>query len=291
METATVTTTASVKAKKEKVWSASPHFALRALTRVDYLGPLAVKDLFGIEISLNDIPPLPDEQTLAAARDLNLCLCLEVRRRGKKGGPLSMRLIHQELENAVGGSTLLRDVSWYGKDKVLESFFLTPITRKICWKFFGKEIISKSNDLDYLDQTVVLADYIRNDFCGRIGWMPAACKQALGELEREHAGISQLLPKDYRIASKRLVDLQINRLFRPSVGEMLYYLALHAGENSEFTLLNSMNTWTNSLSSNNVPVWVGEFTSDGMRIIKRDVNDKHPSLGAVFSCDVALLTK
>jgi hypothetical protein len=258
--------------------SASESFARSLFTRgTDFFGPAEIRDVLMIDLG-DSIPEIPfTEEELTRARQLGQYLVLTCPINAK-GKPLTMSGLYDALGNEIGGGKLLYEIDWY-KD---EDFFTTePVTLIPTWKLVSREVIPGSTDVNYLGQTLAIAQYLREQvYEGQE--LPAPYQQAVDELESKKDGLERLMNDDWKKAAQQLADLQINQLFRENPAEVMYRLALYLKVNREY-LLENMWTWTNSRSSDGYLVDVGLFDSSGAGVDSVFPRDSLSHLGVCFS--------
>lgn len=256
---------------------ASLDFAERLFTRgTDCFGPRQIARVFGHNFGPDTaVPPIPfSEDELNRARELGQYLVLDVNV-APDGTPLSFKKVYELLGDKSLDGKFLYDTSWYQN----EPFFSEQLPAG--WRLVSREVIPGSASENYLGQTAVIVEYLRNQvYQGKD--LPKPYQAAVDEFEAQKKGLKALMERDWAKAAEQLAALQINQLFRETPGQVGYRLALYAGINNE-RLLPNLWTWTKSRSSDGLLVSVGGFDSRGASVDLGDPRDSASDLGVCFS--------
>jgi len=182
---------------------------------------------------------------------------------------------------------------WYNgqNGQPLEDFYANQ-TPRFRWRLQTKGAVPDSKSKNYLEQTQVLADYVKNQvFRGQS--LPGEYETALEELEAQKAAIADLMTEylpnnepnpnyDWQEATKRLVKLQLNKMTRRTIPEAQYSTITNLAVKGERQLEDTYD-WTISCSSDGALVRVGSFGSGGARVLNWDPVSSYSSIGVVLS--------
>ena len=184
------------------------------------------------------------------------------------------------------GTKLLASVDWYKDEK-----FFTQERTKLEWKLVSKDLIPNSTSKNYLEQTAVLADYVRGLYDDR-SKMPDEVRTALDEwdfLENNAVKFSELQKNtvsstvaEWKSAALTLESLKLTQLFRESFSEWIYRTALTERATGERLLPNTY-SWTKSRPSVGDFVLAGYFDDDGGNVDRRRPRISDSSIGCAFS--------
>lgn len=254
------------------------------MSPADVLGPEAIKKSFGIEVRMEAVPPIPfSREELERAKTLGQLLILRVNK-SSDGTDLTMNkmneLLLEKFKREGLGKVVYEGSDWYKTEE-----FFTSETPSLGWALVSKEVIPDSTSKNYLGQTEVLANYIKNQlFLGMP--IPSQWQEALDEFWAKKdliyplvSSTDELLWKD---AAKQLSELKLNRLARQTPTEVLYDLLVRFQTSSE-RLLENRYTWTKRLSSRGGLVGVGYFDADGAHVSDVRPDRSGGSLGVSFS--------
>ena len=271
---------------------------VREIFESDYLGPDAVERAFGIR--LNDIPEIPyNMDELKRAKELGQLLILRVDK-FNNGDPITMRRLMVYLQNKMNIKQKDLDI----KDKITYDYFgnkglpfydtQTPTTR---WALVSKRIIPGSANMDYLEQTELLASYIQNRvFVNRK--VPDIYQKAIEDFNQYKSGLRSLIAAaTYNEqpwgAVTRLVsnNLSINRLLRQTPVEAFYDLLIrglqydnldHANNDSETLLYETISTWTNTHDNMGGFITLGGFMHDLVDTVTGRIENGSSGLNVQF---------
>ncbi|KKT51935.1 MAG: hypothetical protein VE96_C0023G0002 [candidate division Kazan bacterium GW2011_GWA1_44_22] len=246
----------------------------------DMLGPEAVNATFGF--SPEAIPPIPFSiEDLERAKELNQFLILRVDKTAD-GTPLDIHKMHGLIQpefTAKNQGKILNSYeessSWYKNED-----FLRDIPRA-SWALVSKDVIPNSLNIDFLQQTEIMANYLKTDvFKDRE--LPEAYKEAIEEFETKKAGIQAILANNWQEAAKQLSELKINQLTRQLPVEAMYDFLMYFKNNS-VRLLESKYTWTLRRASGGRLVNFGRAAADGANVSIWAPDGTNGNLGGAFS--------
>ena len=256
----------------------------------DVLGPEAVEATFGF--SPEDIPPIPFSiEELGRAKELNQFLELRIDRTAD-GKPLDMNKMHEllQLEFTVNNQGKILNSygkadSWYRNED-----FLKDVPRA-SWVLVSKDVIPNSSSKNFLQQTEVIANYLKTDIFsaksgsasgGKDQEMPEVYKEAIEEFETKKAGIQAILTSNWQEAAKQLSELKINQLTRQLPVETMYDFLMYL-KNNKKRLLESKYTWTYRRASGGELADFGDAGADGARVDRWTPGAANGYLGVAFS--------
>ena len=252
----------------------------------DFFAAEQIEKAFGIKVKSEQTPEIPfKREDLERAKELNQFLILRVDK-ANDGKPLTMAKMNELLKGKVkdgtkalysdDGSGKIGDDSWYkGEDFALKE------TPKLSWALTSKEVISDSPDKNYLDQTVEIINYLKNDvFKGKE--VPTEFQNAIAEFEKAKGEIAKLMNDDWKKAVEKLEGLAITKLTRQTPAEALYDIFVYFQNKGE-RLLENMYTWTSRRAADGELVDVGRFDSDGARVDGNTPDGSGGFLGVAFS--------
>jgi hypothetical protein len=184
------------------------------------------------------------------------------------------------------GTKLLHSIDWYKDEK-----FFTQERTKLEWKLVSKDLIPNSTSKNYLEQTSLLADYVRNMY-DNDSQASSEVKDALLEWNRlkhdsqkfdelQKNTVSQT-EAEWKSAADTLESLKLTQLFRESFGEWLYRTALTERATGERLLPNTY-SWTKSRTSGGEFVIAGGFGDDGGHVDRCRPRDSRSDIGCAFS--------
>lgn len=246
----------------------------------DALGPEAVEATFGF--SPEDIPQIPfSMEELERAKELNQFLELRVDKTAD-GKPLDMNKMHELLQPEFTRNNQGKILNSYGQADswYKNEDFLKDVPRA-SWVLVSKDVIPNSLSKNFLQQTEVIANYLKTDIF-KDQEMPEAYKEAIEEFEAKKAGIQAILTSNWQEAAKQLSELKLNQLTRQLPVETMYDFLMYF-KNNKKRLLESKYTWTYRRGS------VGELVLFGYSVtVGADVDSWTPdrvdgTLGVSFS--------
>ena len=250
---------------------ATSNFAHQLFTRgTDLLGPEEVIRTFGASPSINQVPPIPfTEEELDRAKALGQCLELHE--------PISMLEMNRVLGNKLGDGALLYNTGRYEK----EPFYATNKSATWHWRLTTKTVIPDSTGVDYLNQSLVLARYLKTQvYAGQD--LPELYAQAIAELEARKQKLAKLMNKDWQKAALELSNLAINQRCRETPSQVLQSIAMCQAVNGDYLLSNTW-TWTNTRTADGRLVLVGDAAPHGVHGDRDDSRLSDGILGVRFS--------
>jgi len=246
----------------------------------DVLGPEAVEATFGF--SPEDIPPIPFSiEEIERAKELNQFLELRVDR-ASDGEPLDMNKMHKLLQPEFIAKNQGKILSSYGQADswYRNEDFLKDVPRA-SWVLVSKDIIPNSLSKNFLQQTEVIANYLKTDIF-KDQEMPEVYKEAIDEFEAKKAGIQAILTSNWQEAAKQLSELKINQLTRQLPVETMYDFLMYF-KNNKKRLLESKYTWTFRRASAGGLVGFGHADADGAYVNRWTPDRVDGFLGVAFS--------
>ena len=231
----------------------------REILGKDFLGPEAIEKAFGITLDAGSIPEIPfSEEELERAVANGEYLILRIDRKDD-GTPLTIQemvtMLQPQFDRDSKGK-IMYNVDWYKS----ENFFTKDAPRP-AWRLVSKNLIPGSTSKNYLQQTEVLADYIKNtEFAGLP--LPADFDEAIREFESQKGGIGKILTSKWEQAAKQLADLKLNQMARQTPVEERYDFLMYFQNNDERLHENDY-VWTNRQASDGLLVYVGDARAAG----------------------------
>ena len=251
--------------------------AAKEILGADVFGPDAVREAYGTDIDLTEIPAINFSiEELEKAKEMGQMLILRAGQR-TDGKPLTMQGIGELLEDKVkGDGKVYYDTDWYKE----EGFFTNePIETR--WALVSKELVPDSVSKNYLEQTRMLIDQLTQAF-GGAEKLPPEYLDAIDEFGSAYDEIAGLIDFDWQKAAEKLEALKINQMLRQTPAEALYDLILRYQNIGERPLPDRY-TWTNRRSSDGHLVYVGCFRSDGVNVDGGRPGRRYDYLGVSFS--------
>lgn len=242
-------------------------------------GPDEVREAYEDALDLSEIPAIDfSKEELERAKELGQMLVLRV---GKlaDGRPLTMKRISEVLgEKTKDDGKVYFDTDWYKAEK-----FFTDDTEAIetRWALVSKEILDNSTDKNYLEQTDLLVDYIK-DQVFKDAEIPPEFQEAIDEFFAKRTEIATTMESDWPKAAEQLAALKLNQLVRRTPAEVAYDLMLNF-QNTDERLLPDVYDWTNRRISDGDLVCVGGFESGGVRVVRVRPGSSYSALGVSFS--------
>jgi len=243
----------------------------------DFIGPTEVAHAFDVDPESIEavMPKIPfSREELERAKELGQMLIL------RQNFP--MKELFERLTSkfeAEGKGKVLYDTSWY-KD---EAFFTENI--EAGWALVSKELVPESTSKNYLEQTQILVNYLKNEVF-KDKTVPSEYVEAIAEFDREKAAIGVIVGSsdetEWKRAAEILSNLKITQLLRQSPAESLYDLILYFQTTGK-RLLPDKYTWTSRRGSDGRFVSVGYFESDGVSVSGDGPGYSYGLLGVSFS--------
>lgn len=247
----------------------------REILGEDVMGPEEIEKAFGFKPK--EVPPLPySREDLEKAKEIGEMLVLRTDKDGE-GRPLTMQRI-SSIVVSKGPATFPRLSGTY-RDQA----YFNQSTPQSEWKLVSKDILPGSTNLNYLDQTRLLRDHLKD-----AGLLTpedeAECSDAhldeISRLFKNHETTGQ--------AWRKLESLAVNYKHRRAPVEVLYDLQVRYGTGGE-RLLSNRYDWTNANEMVSIPggmekdgkVCVGLFTHDGASVAHQYPASKTMQVGVV----------
>lgn len=243
----------------------------------NFYGPEEVVSALGIRF-VEKIPDIPfSKEMLEKLKDTHQLILYG----GKfEAGPSKTKLgpefvdssgneICTRLQNKKKDDTkLLHNTDWYKNEK-----FFTQEGTELRWKLVSKDLIPNATGKNYLEQTEVLCEYVKNMYeVEDIDNIPNEVMEAMHEwdaLSRDTAKFEELKrliesndEVEWKSAADTLEKLKLTQMFRESFIEWFYRTALTERATGE-RLLPSTYSWTKSRASLGCFVYAGNFDDDG----------------------------
>ncbi|MBI1812765.1 hypothetical protein HY285_01370 [Candidatus Peregrinibacteria bacterium] len=273
--------TGTEKRKEKKGEAISLREAESIIGSDHFFGLDAVRKAFPSipELRPEQLPPIPfSKEDLKRAKELGHSLRLRLNK-VPGGSDLSMKRMQELLQPTFDqkkAGKALYDTDWY-KD---EDFFAAR--PDVCWVLTSDEIIPDSEDKDYLEQTELIAEYLRDTvYQGKK--LPQEYADAIKELDAQKDAIRALIDNDdWQEAAKKLANLKLNQLTRRVPTEVLYDMLVTFQTNGKRNL-EGMYDWTPVLSSGGRLVRVGYFARGGVDVSDGPPDDSDGYLGVVLA--------
>lgn len=239
----------------------------------DFLGPEAVKNVFGVELEI--IPPIQfTKEDIERAKELDQQLVLYVDKT-KDGKPFTGKELFYLTENETSDEDE-KDLFYKNEELFIKE------TPRAGWKLVSKETIPDSTSKNYLEQTEIIINYLKNEvFKGRE--LPEEYQEAISEFESQKSDIAKIIgfDSDWKSAADKLENLQITNLTRELPVEFFYRKALNEKINKERVTENF--NWTMGRYSNGNFVTVGAFSLVRYFVSSHMPNYRENNIGVSFS--------
>ncbi len=251
----------------------------RAIMGTDLIGIEEIKQSLGVE--LKNVPAIPftkQELTKAKADGFRLVLRVD---KDAQGQPLTAKRLNEIYTpkfDASAKGKVLYDTNWYQN----EAFF-TAQPPRLGWTLQQKEFLPNSAGKNYLEQTQLILDYLRNQKFTD----PAKEKkrqEAIAEADRLLPGIEALdIIQNWQEVAQRLADLKINT-YRRSPAEVIYDHAVSLDvANTRLFEGQALYEWTQSRSSNGYLVRVGDGDARGLNVRNWNPGNRADDVGVAPS--------
>lgn len=227
---------------------------------MDIFGPKEVARVDGVMIP-KFIPSSPfSKSDMRRACKLGQYLIFQVNK-ASDGFPLTMSKIHDSLcgnWNNVEDGVFLNNTRFYDQE-----VFFTGSVPSAGWKLVSTEVIPGSVGKDYVEQTQVIADYLRDEVYGGED-LPFVYQRAIDEFDACKDELRVLLNDGHwREATERCLGLGLNRFFRQKPVEVLFNIVVCFKVNQE-RLLEDVYTSTCERFSDGGIVVIGDHDTDGI---------------------------
>lgn len=158
----------------------------------DFIGPVEIKAAFGTAVETEDVPAIPFSLVeLEQAKELGQMLILRQ--------PLTMKQIGEALGDKVKDEgKVFYDTDWCKEEK-----FYTEDAAKAGWALVSKEVVPNSTDKNYLDQTDLLVDYLKDQVFKGVE-LPPVYQEAIDEYLAKRTDIATTMSSDWQKAAEML---------------------------------------------------------------------------------------
>ncbi len=248
------------------------------------LGPEDVSRTFGV--NLREIPGIPfSVKELERAKELGQRLILRVDK-APDGGPMSFKTMKDIVQSRwakEGKGSLVYTIDEYRdweRRLGVTAFFKDP--PRSGWALVSTNIIPESVDADYLKQTQIIINVIKNEIFKNIK-LPEEYALAVTEFESQKHALFQLTNMNSLELAKRLVHLRITRLARPTAQEIIYDLAMYYDKHNK-ALLSDRYAWSGSISPRGLIINIGDFLdARGVEGDEQKAEFHNSAVGAIIS--------
>jgi hypothetical protein len=263
----------------------------------DYLGPVTIEGVWGLEIKPDQVPEIPfSKPELERAKELNQFLILRAKK-APDGQPLTMLKMHEllssDMESKRRGKALFKaNDRW-----LLDSPFFTKDTpvdnqsQDFEWALSSKEVLANSTNQHYVIQTDTIAKYLETTlFAGKS--MHKHYQEALKEYrdyrQSEFGGQTydqienKLKGQNWRTYADQLARLKINQLLRHSPAQAQFDILTYY-QDQDRRLLENNYIWTNTQAPDRFIVVLGKFDARGARLERWGSDTAIGLLGVVIS--------
>ena len=246
-----------------------------------FRGPEEVERVFGFQPV--DIPPINfTREELERAKERGECLVLRSSKDGE-GKPLTPARMQEILEPKWASDTqgvLRTEEGW--RSAIGTELVDKEVVRD-GWALISPDLLPNSTSKNYFDQTELLITELKAEVY-KGSPMPSQYGVAITEYESQKADLLALSADNtkWQEASKRLSELKITQLLRPSATEDLYDLFMKFGITKVCPRSDKYN-WTSSLSRGGYLVYVGLFVASGVHGDRWRPLNANGRVGASFS--------
>ncbi len=257
--------------------------AVEILGQENVFGPSAVENTFGTKLETKDIPPiLFSKAELERAKEQNQFLVLRIDK-APDGQPLTMKKMGEIMtpkfkKNKKG--KVFFDTDWYKNEP-----FYTEETPVMRWSLVSKEVLPDSTNKNYVEQTEIIVDYLRNTVFSSADRtnqeIPEPYKSAIAEFESKKADLTRRISSDWEKVAEEFEALQISVLTRQTPAEAIYDTLIRFNTTNARHLL-SHYAWTRRRSSGGFLVGVGRADADGADVGRWHPEDGDSGWGVVF---------
>lgn len=195
------------------------------------------------------------------------------------GDPITMKRLYESFRNnAPLGGRLLSEASLYLYQN--EPFFTEEISRG-SWRLVSTKPVPGTKGKNYLEQTIIAADYVTNIVYG--GNPPDNLKYILAEPRACQDEISKFMnDENWQKATESLSNLNFNLMFRDTPVEAMIRAIVNQKIN-KIRILGNEYSWTNARSRSGRMVGFGKDSSIGAVVSDRYPNDLRDNMGFFLS--------
>ncbi len=256
---------------------------VKAIMGQDFIGPEEVQRTYGRKVTEKELAQLLKPVTvemLARGRELGAILSLRTGRTGD-GKPITGQWMRQTLEPRLKEERKGR--IFYNTDLYDKMDFFTQDGPRhdLALAFTTKNVIDGSTDVNYLEQTKSLVDFLQRKVFADQTLQPAY-QDAITQFKNQKEELEQLLARDWRQAAAKLSQLAINQLARRTFPEAVYDWATYL-QNTGTRLLPNNWDWTTSRASDDSLVDFGHSDADGAYVAGWAPDFSAPRLGVCAS--------
>jgi len=287
---------AGKKGKREGAEAAEGEVSMeeaKEIMGVNFLGPEEAEEALGLRFE-GEIPAIPfPKEILEKMKDTHQLILYPdmLKDAADKIVPVISDDLYEYLDKKKkDGTKLLYDTDWYKN----ETFFKRN-GPEVKWKLVSKELIPNSTSKNYLEQTDVLCEYVKNTYdIEDIDEIPIEVMEAMHEwddLKRDTKKFEELKrftksdnEAEWKSASDTLEKLKLTQMFRESFIEWFYRTALTERATGERLLPNKY-SWTKSRGSHGSLVDAGDFDGDGGFVNGWRPRNLDSNVGCAFSAE------
>ena len=210
--------------------------ALEIMSEHNFIGPEDIQNTFGfIPENIPEIPFSAEELTRAKELGQKLMLCIDTK---DDGTPFTVQSMLDILDGKTSGG---RRIMYKAPGEAKQ---LSP---RPGWRLTTPTTIENSRNKNYLQQTEVLIDYLKNEvFAGQT--LPEPYQEAVDTFTANKDTLEEHIKTDWKEAAKQLASLTINQDTRENVAEVIYRLVMTEKKDGTREL-ESEYAWSNSLDS------------------------------------------
>lgn len=240
-----------------------------------FINPSEYQQAYGITIPPSEIPPIPfTKETLEDAQQKGSYLLLQLDIDTTTGKPLTIEYLNSivlpKLQAKSAGQLI-------GTPYPTEPFYATETPRK-GWVIIEKDVLDRSTNTSYTEQTLLLRRYIETLPNLSLEEQQAIAKCTDVKLDHLH----ELKRINKKQAALECVSLPINRLFRNRASETVQQITtLFLTRNIRY--LGERYDWGSSRWVSGLIVYVGVFDSQGICLGGLSSGYAHECIGTILS--------
>lgn len=273
---------------KEKFF-VSPEAAEKIMNK-NFFGPEAIEAAFNITLSPKDIPPIRwTTQELKEAKHRGEFLILRISHT-PDGARLTMRKIAELVQPTLTANRKGEALVNFNWDEN-ESFY-TQEPCRLGWALVYRDILPDSIEKDYIQQTRLLIDHLKNKVFNNKPLSPEY-QTAVDQFEtylhdtfpnKTDEEINKNLGgPDCKRYAEALANQPITILTRHIASEAFYDAMLLRATTKYYSLLFDVYTWTSSCSSDGLLVNVGNADANGANVGGWNPDHRGMGIGVLFS--------
>jgi len=240
-----------------------------------FLGPEAIKQAFGMELSSKEIPPINfTKEQLERAKDLGQFLVLRLDRIKDNQGEFQPLNVANLVEISSGRNIKLRNQDdWLATTQGPREKGVVAIkdqTPQPGWSLVSSELVPGTKNKNYLEQTEIIIDYLKSKiYPGQELFQPY--EEALKEFEqikKARPNLAELTvsqeESEWKLAAKILGNLKITKLLRRTPIEILYDLYVFKDRYGKYLLSGPNYDWSSGRHFDDRLAFLGSFDSRGV---------------------------